>query len=133
VAMSASSMCIDITPGVLVNVCSTTTASGNVDGNKLGNRQFLRFQKAAAGSVTITASGVTSPAITGSTPAVDPDILVFRRGALVTAGETTATGQEIISNAQLDAGTYVLEVYDFRVTGRGESGSRCMNVSIQSN
>jgi hypothetical protein len=116
-----------------VTVCSTTSASGNADGNKLGNRQFLSFQKGTAGLVTITANGVTSPSVAGSTPAVDPDILVFRRGALVTSGEGTTTGQEIISQASLDAGTYVLEVYDFRITGAGESGSRCMNVSIQSN
>jgi hypothetical protein len=121
----------DITPGVPVNVCSTTSASGNAGGNKLGNRQFLRFQKAAAGPVTITANGVA--VISGSTPAEDPDIFVFRRGSTMVAGQSEVARQEIIANAQLDAGTYVLEVYDFRITNGDESGSRCMNVSIQSN
>lgn len=120
----------DITPGVLVNVCSTTSASGNAGGNKLGNRQFLRFVKGTSGAVTITVNGVAS--IAGSTPAQDPDIFVYRRGAPVAAGQSEDVRQEILST-QLNAATYVIEVYDFRVTGAGESGSRCMNVSIQSN
>jgi hypothetical protein len=122
-----------IVPGQPVIVCSTTAASGNVDGNKLGNRQFLQFNKGTAGAVTITANGVGSGTVAGSAPAVDPDILVFREGALVLFGESTVVGQETIANQPLAAGTYVLELYDFEVTGLGQAGSRCMNVSIQSN
>lgn len=124
-------------------VCSTVSANGNVDGNKLGNRQFLRFVKNAAGLVTIRADGTTSPSVTGSAAAVDPDILVFRRGARVSfgnnannepIGESGVNGQELISQVQLAAGTYVLEVYAFEVVDPDDtqrvSSPRCMNISI---
>lgn len=105
-------------------VCSSAVA-GSIDLNKLGNRRFLRFVNDQSRLVTISAIGGASGA--GTTAAVDPDILVFRAGQLVLAGESTAQNREDISQTQLGAGTYILEVYDFELTG---TQPRCMTVSI---
>jgi hypothetical protein len=77
---------------------------------------------------------VASTSVPGSTPAADPDILVFRRGVPAFAagvGQSEEDGQEVISQMQLAAGNYVLEVYDYEVTDLGATASRCMTVSIQ--
>jgi hypothetical protein len=109
------------------NVCSSSVA-GNTDGNKLGNRRFLRFQNNQARTVTISANGGGTDL--GTVAATDPDILVVRNGEIVLAGESTASGQEVISQAQLAAGTYILDVYDFDVRDTGTSAPRCMTVSV---
>jgi hypothetical protein len=116
---------VPITLGSIVTVCSTSTA-GSDDANKLGNRRFLRFDNDTDRAVTIQAVGITS-----SNPAQDPDIFVHRQGQIVASG--TATGNtELISQQPLQAGTHIIEVYDFNVTGTNQP-PRCMNVSIQGN
>jgi hypothetical protein len=108
------------------NVCSRTVA-GSTDGNKLGNRRFLRFNNSQSRIVTITLTGATT--LQGSVAATDPDILVFRRGVVVAAGESAAAGVETLSQIQLGAGTHILDVYDFEVSGTNQP-PRCMTVSI---
>jgi hypothetical protein len=111
----------------LTDVCSRSTA-GSADGNKLGNRRFLRFENNQSRVVTITATGATT--LPGAVTATDPDILVFRRGVVVAAGEGVVNGQETIQ-AQLEAGTHILDVYDFKVNDTGANQPpRCMTVSI---
>jgi hypothetical protein len=130
----------DITVGgTVTDICSTSNASGNVDGNKHGNRQFLRFVKATTGLVTIRADGFPAGLVPGSAAAVDPDILVNRRGVLLSfgpngdLGQSGADGEEIMQ-VQLEAGTYVLEVYAYEVIRPDPevriSTPRCMSLSI---
>lgn len=115
-------------------VCSTVSASGNDDGNKLGNRQFFRFVKTADGTVAIRADGTTSPSVPGSGIAQDPDIRVYQRGTLKLSGESSDPQTELIASTPLAAGTYVIEVYAFEVIDPDETKRvntpRCMNVSI---
>jgi hypothetical protein len=75
--------------------------------------------------VAITVSGAAG---LGSEAAIDPDILVFRRGQLVLLGESAEPNREDIASTQLAAGTYVIEVYDFQL--KDDSQPRCMSVSI---
>lgn len=117
----------DIVPGVpLAGVCSRSTA-GSEDGNKLGNSRFLRFENDIARSVTIQAIGAPGSHGT-SLAATNPDIHVYRRGALVAAGRSTVAGAETISQLPLDPGTYIIEVYDRDLAGM--MPPRCMSVSI---
>jgi hypothetical protein len=107
-------------------VCSSSVA-GSDDRNKLGNRRFLRFVNDTQRLVTITAMGAASGA--GTIAAEDPDILVYRRGQLVVAGESSVANREDISQQQLPAGTYILEVYDYNLSGTNTQ-PRCMTISI---
>lgn len=115
----------DITLNTPLNGVCTNSLAGSTDLNKLGNRRFLRFVNNAARPVTITAIGAAPSAATEL--AEDPDILVYRQGQLVAAGESAVANREDLSQT-LAAGTYVVEVYDFELTD--SSQSRCMNVSI---
>lgn len=107
-------------------VCSRSTF-GSEDANKLGNRVFLRFVNDSTRLVTIQVTGAAT--LAGSVAATDPDIFVFRQGVLVASGTTVEEGREQISQRSLEAGTYVIEVYDFHVSGTN-SPPRCMTVSI---
>lgn len=123
----------DIAPGQIVNVCST---NGSRDGNKLGNRRFLRYVKGTNGLVNIQATGVASPTIAGTALAVDPDIQVYSQGVIRLSGESGTPNQETISGQQLAAGTYVIEVYAFETIEPDPNKPlvttpRCMNVTIQ--
>jgi hypothetical protein len=139
---------IDVYTDIALNspvagLCSTATASGNEDGNKSGNVRFLRFVKSTPGLVTIRADGAAATSVPGSAAAVDPDILVFQRGARISfgtnndgsqIGESSADRQELISQVQLAAGTYVLEVYAFEVITPDDTQRvntpRCLNLTI---
>lgn len=134
----------DITVNSTVTgLCSTSTASGAEGANKLGNVRFLRFVKGASPAlVTFQATGVASATVPGAA-AQDPDILVYQRGTRISfgtngdgtqIGESTATGQETISQVQLPAGTYVLQVHAFEVIDPDDTqrvnGPRCLNLTI---
>jgi hypothetical protein len=97
--------------------------NGSSDGNKAGNNRFLRFDLGSASLVAIQAAATPSG---GNQGALDPDIFVYRRGDLVVSGAMEGT-TETIAARQFDAGTYVLEVYDF---GNTNSSVRCMSISI---
>lgn len=115
----------DITLNAPVTNLCTNRLAGATDLNKLGNRRFLRFVNNSTRNVAISAIGA---AALGSEPAVDPDILVFRRGELVLLGESANPNREDIPVTQLPAGTYIIEVYDFELAEN--SPPRCMSVSI---
>ncbi len=114
-------------------VCSSSVAGSKdaiTDGipNKLGNHRFFRFVNDAPRLVTIQAQGAT--ATVGTVAATDPDIYVFRRGeAALPPGVSSNAGVETISGQQLPAGTYVIDVFDYALTGTNQP-PRCMTVSV---
>jgi hypothetical protein len=125
----------DISPGVQVTgVCST---NGTPDGNKLGNRRFLRYVKNTSGLVNIQANGAVAAGVPGSGIATDPDILVYQQGVLRSGdqGRSRFANQETITQLQLAAGTYVIEVYAFETIDPDAiavvTTPRCMNLTIQ--
>ena len=110
-------------------VCARATA-GARDNNKLGNRKFFRFENDASRLVTIQAAGALDGQ--GTTAATDPDIFVYRRGAIVAAGISDGAATEVIDQISLDAGTHIIEVYDFDLESN-PSTTRCMQVAITGN
>jgi hypothetical protein len=110
----------------LASVCTRAT-SGSLDNNKLGNRKFLRFANNTARMVTIQATGASSMA--GTVPATDPDVFVFLRGDRVAAGTSTDPSTETLRQISLEAGTHIIEVYDFDLSSEPAT-TRCMTVSI---
>lgn len=114
----------------LTNVCSRAISGS--DGNKLGNRHFLRFDNSQARLVSITLTGAATSA--SAVAATDPDVYVFRRGALVAVGDSGDPGRESLTQIQLGVGTHILEVYDFDISDSGTNQpARCMTVSISGN
>jgi len=113
--------------GPLTDVCSRSTAGSN-DRNKLGNNRFLRFDNDVSRVVTIQATGAATTN-SGTVAATDPDIYVYRRGALVAVGRSDAAGSETIAHLSLDAGTHIIEVHDWHLQGTN-SQPRCMTVAI---
>jgi hypothetical protein len=112
-------------------VCSSSVAGSKFDPlgplNKLGNHRLLRFNNDVARIVTITAQGAA--VTTGTVAATDPDIYVYRQGEAILVGESSDPGVETISQQQLPAGTYIIDVYDFDTLGTNQA-PRCMTVSI---
>jgi hypothetical protein len=107
-----------------VTVCSRSP-HGSTDANKVGNRVLLRFDNDVQRLVTITALGATNGS--GTVAATDPDIFVLRRGTLAAFGVSSDPGSETISQQPLEAGTHIIEVYDFNIAG---TQPRCMTVSV---
>ncbi len=103
---------------------------GARDNNKLGNRKFFRFVNDRARLVTVRADGATNGV--GTTAATNPDIFVYRRGAIVAAGLSDDRGSEVLPQIQLDAGLHIVEVYDFDLRN-APSTPRCMTLSIVGN
>ena len=104
-------------------ICTSATYGAE---NKLGNSRYLVLSLASPAAVSITASGavIVPPAVA----ATDPDIYVYRRGTIVASG--VAIGPtEIIPQQLLAAGTYIIEVYDYDLSGTN-SIPHCMSVSV---
>lgn len=104
---------------------SVCVSAANGSDNTLGYFKFFRLDLAANAVVTFNVVGFANGADTA--PAVDPDIYVYRNGSLEAAGITEGSSTETISQESLEAGTYVIEVYDFAL--RSGSTPRCMTVS----
>jgi hypothetical protein len=96
--------------------------------NKLGFYKFFRFSLSAATSVSFNLSGQADPSAPTTTQiAVDPDIWIYRQGAVVFQSE--ATGQSETETLQLEAGSYVVELFDFNLIETSANSTRCMTIS----
>lgn len=115
-------------PDGQTSVCVRATA-GAGDNNKLGNRKFFRLVNQTQRLVTITAIGAADQGVAGSVAATDPDIFVFRRGAIEAAGITDGSATETLPQITLEPGTHIIEVYDFDLQFQS-SAPRCMTLSI---
>ena len=113
------------TPQPPIAFCTNNTGAMTL--NKLGNRKFFRLDIPSGGaSVVIQVNGDAS---NGQTPAQDPD-MVLSRGASFIYFSTDVPGQETTRVLPLEAGTFLIEVYDW--AHRGASEPRCMTLSVQS-
>jgi hypothetical protein len=113
-------------------VCTSAQFGGY---NRLANRQFMKLDIPAPMTVSITLTSSGGPP--GSSPANDPDFRLWQQGAIVYRGEEVSTGtprQEVKNNLFLQAGTYVLEIYDYEYIGSSTSFNnstlRCMTVLV---
>ena len=104
--------------GTSTEICSYST---NGTQNKLGNRQFLRFNIVNPGNYRVTATAQT----TG-----DVDIRAFRQGTQAFLSE--AVGNE--STVQnLAAGEYVMEAYHFGNIDGSNRADLCFDIAISAN
>ncbi len=108
--------------GAAVGVCSIDTFGTF---NKLSNSRFLKFTVNAAGTYTITAT----PTITPVGVSADPDMILFQAGGFVGVSEAPP-GVEVFVIA-LNAGDYVLEVYEFgNLFDVLPGGRSCFDITI---
>ncbi len=108
--------------GGLTPVC--VSAANGVE--KLGFSKFFRLDLASPSLVTINVAPSVDPAVPSGVPALDADVYLYLAGAVIGAGESDGPS-ETISQVELAAGTYVIEVLDFAATG---NTPRCMSVSV---
>lgn len=104
-------------------VC-VSAANGKYNG--LGYRKYFRLDLQSNASVTIDVFGTVGGS--GTASAVDPDAYVYREGSLEAFGASTVVGRETISQQSLQAGTYVIDLYDFDLS-QGDA-PRCMTISV---
>lgn len=96
--------------------------------NKLENRKFLRFVNSSTRNIVVTVTGVAGG--TGAVAATDPDVYVYRRGVIVTAGVEQGNDQTPVTS--FPAATYVIEVLDYDLNGM-DTRHHCMTVAVTGN
>ena len=108
--------------GPAARVCGSATAGTN---NKIGNRRFLKFDLATAGTITIQVT-----AIGAGSPVPDPDFWLYGDGT--PQGSESGTPNIEQATFSLPAGGYVIEVYEYSHIdpSNGVRGVTCMNVTV---
>jgi hypothetical protein len=106
-----------------ITVCTNSQYDATGDGNKLSERQFVRFTPPADGTYQFTAKGDNKS---------DPDIVLFDRGEVHRSEQdSSATHAEQASWALTGGDVYVLEVYDYAAMTSGDTTRRgCVDVTI---
>jgi hypothetical protein len=99
------------------NVCSDNAFGGD---NKLGVSKFLKFTLAATQTVTISVTG------TGTS---DPDFELYG-GSLIASAESSTPNLETLTQQNLAAGDYVLEVFEYSNLTSAPLGRTCFTVSV---
>jgi len=108
--------------GPPIELCSVDDAGVY---NKLANREFIFLNLETAKDVTLTtvkSSGDENR---------DPDFNIWQGNQLITKSASSKPGEEVL-NTRLNAGAYVIEVYDFfNINGAGSKrGDGCYNFSV---
>jgi hypothetical protein len=106
--------------------CVRVQSGTNIE-NKLGFNKFFRLNLASASTVTIQVVGTADPGTPGSVAAQDPDVWVYRQGVPIAFRETVGQTEQL-SQIQLSAGTYIIEVYDYELVAGPTP--RCMTINV---
>jgi hypothetical protein len=117
--------------GSPVRLCGDALVGGTQTYNKLGNRRFLRFNVPSDRTIQIRVECVKEDETCGGTRKPDPDF-VLSRGRDVWIAETADEFVETL-DPTVQAGSYVLEIYEFSHIDPGTTAPRgrtCMTVSI---
>ncbi len=109
---TSSDTCFDVS---IASSASSSTSSlcvtdENNRANGLGVYRFVRFTVSSAKSMTFTVSRTS-----GLEPA-DPDIQIFKNGTRIAISESITRNTETLTLASLDAGDYVLQIYEDKYT-----------------
>ena len=105
------------TDGTSVPICSNAqfdSVGADATGNKLSEHRFLRMNVTSPGTHTFTI--LTDAATINSLPpgsTSDPDIYIYRNGNYITEGTSPDANEEIF-NANLVAGSYVMDFHEWR-------------------
>ena len=129
-----------------INICTNSDYDNGRDGNKLAEHRFLRFvtNTGSAYNITVTTTTPTPPT---NDPAPtppdeirdqsDPDIFIWRRGALVGLGNSGEANVETLTTQFLPADTYAVSLQEWRYEDDSASSDFpeqiCFDVTVTPN
>jgi hypothetical protein len=109
--------------GTVINICANSDYDSGRDGNKLAEYRYLTFTTTSPASYTVTITTTTATPPTSDPPPTppdairdqsDPDMFIYRRGAIVAVGNGAAENSEIFVTQVLPADTYVADLQEWR-------------------
>ena len=116
--------------GAAVRLCGGLPTGGFY--NKIGNRRFLKFSVPGSRTINIQVTCPVTDASCAGQPAPDPDFVLYRGRTVEFAESETPFVEELQKN--VEAGDYVLEIYEYSHVDLDESvarrGDTCMTVRI---
>ena len=124
--------------GSTINICVNSDYDDGRDGNKLAQHRFLRFTTTQSRAYDVVISASTTPPVTADPDdrdQSDPDIYVYRNGALVAFGRSPDENSETFTTPVLPADTYVAALQDWRYEDEGGAPANypdrmCFNVTF---
>jgi len=115
----------------LTNVCTNNDHDSDGEGNLPAEYRYLRIttSSAAVYDVTVVPNPVPPPTSDAPDPVdpdlprdrSDPDMYIFRNGAVVASGESARADSETFTTESLPAGVYVADVHEWRYEDPGAS------------
>jgi hypothetical protein len=109
--------------GTVINICANSDYDSGRDGNKLAEYRYLTFTTTSPASYTVTITTTTATPPTSDPPPTppdairdqsDPDMFIYRRGAIVAVGNGAAENSEVFVTQVLPADTYVADLQEWR-------------------
>jgi len=129
-----------------INICTNSDYDNGRGGNKLAEHRFLRFvtSSSSAYDITVTTTTATPPT---NDPAPtppdeirdqsDPDVFIWRRGALVGLGDSGDENVETMLTQVLPADTYSVSIQEWRYEDESASSDFpeqiCFDVTVAPN
>ena len=128
------------------NICTNSDYDNGRNGNKLAEHRFLRFITTGSRTYNITVTATTATPPTSDPPPTppdvirdqsDPDIFVWRRGALVAFGNSGDDNVETLTTQTLPADTYAVSLQEWRYEDESASSDfpeqMCFDVTVTAN
>jgi hypothetical protein len=100
-----------------INICTNSDYDTGRDGNKLAEHRYLQWQTTGSRTYNITATATTPTPPTADPDdrdQSDPDIFIWRRGALVAFGNSGDDNVESLTTQILPADTYAVSFQEWR-------------------
>jgi len=129
-----------------VSICTNSDYDSGRNGNKLAEHRYLRFETLSPSAYDITVT-TTTPTPPTNDPAPtppdeirdqsDPDIYIWRRGALVGLGNSGVDNVETLTTQSLPADTYAVSIQEWRYEDESASSDFpeqiCFDVTVAPN
>ncbi len=136
----------DLPTNGTINICTNSDYDNGRNGNKLAEHRYLRFVTSSARSYNITVTTTTPTPPTNDPPPTppdeirdqsDPDIFIWRRGALVGFGNSGDPNVETLTTQNLSADTYAVSLQEWRYEDDSASSDFpeqiCFDVTVAPN
>ena len=114
----------DLPTNGTINICTNSDYDTGRTGNKLAEHRFLRFTTTQSRAYTITVTSTTPTPVTADPDdrdQSDPDMFIYRRGALVAFGDSGDENSETFTTQVLPPDTYSASLQEWRY--RDEDGA----------